>query len=112
MQNPECSHEGYFYFDPEDPIYADHFPGRPVVPGSLIIDAFVTAARPAKARLEECLIENFRFRQFISPGRYAFRMERKADGRTQCCLYDQGKVVVTGTLWKGKVPSSKSKVQG
>jgi len=98
MHSPECSHEGHFYFDPEDPIYTDHFPGRPVVPGSLIIDAFLTAAQSARERLEQCLIENFRFRQFICPGRYAFRMERKADGRTQCRLYDQGKVVVTGIL--------------
>ena len=98
MQHPELIHEGYFLFDPEDPIYADHFPGNPVVPGSLIIDAFLTAARPAMERLGQCFIENFRFRQFISPGRYAFRMERKTDGRTQCRLYDQGKVVVAGTF--------------
>ncbi len=101
MQPPEFMHEGHFLFDPEDPIYADHFPGSPVVPGSLIIEAFLTAARPAMEMWGDCFIENFRFRRFISPGRYAFRLQCKSDGRVQCVLYDDGKSVVTGTL-RGK----------
>jgi 3-hydroxyacyl-[acyl-carrier-protein] dehydratase len=98
MQNVEPIYEGQFHFDPEDPIYADHFPGRPVVPGSLIISAFMTAARPAMERQREYFVENFRFRRFISPGRYAFRIQSKADGCVQCSLYDSGSTVVTGTL--------------
>jgi 3-hydroxyacyl-[acyl-carrier-protein] dehydratase len=101
MQNPELIHEGHFHFDPEDPIYADHFPGSPVVPGSLIIEAFVTAAGTEIKRQGRCLIENFRFRRFVSPGRYAFRIQSKADGCVQCTLFDNGSTVVTGTL-RGK----------
>ncbi|MBU4420644.1 MAG: hypothetical protein KKH84_06520, partial [Proteobacteria bacterium] len=37
--------KGTFYFDPSDRIYAEHFPGNPVVPGSLIIHAFLKALK-------------------------------------------------------------------
>ena len=36
--------EGIFHFDPDDPIYRDHFPGYPVVPGSLVVQAFLDLA--------------------------------------------------------------------
>jgi 3-hydroxyacyl-[acyl-carrier-protein] dehydratase len=101
MPNRELTHEGHFEFDPEDPIYADHFPGNPVVPGSLIIEAFMTAAGPAMAKWRRCLVENFRFKRFIAPGRYAFRIQSEAGGRVQCTLYDSGNAVVTGIL-RGK----------
>lgn len=111
MQNPELFRAGHFHFDPQDPIYQDHFPGSPVVPGSLIIDAFMTVARPALQGQGGCSVENFRFRQFIRPGRYAFRMQRKADGCMQCTLYANDRAVVTGTL-RGQVPGSTFTVQG
>lgn len=110
MQNPELFKKGHFHFDPQDPIYQDHFPGNPVVPGSLIIEAFMTVARPALQGPGGCSIENFRFRQFIRPGRYAFRMDRIADGCMQCTLYANDRTLVTGTL-RANVPSSKFKAQ-
>ena len=88
---------GHFYFDPEDPIYADHFPGRPVVPGSLIIHAFLQAARSADGAVPTG-IEQFRFKRFLAPGRYAFEMERRSDGRMACTLLDDGAVVATGVV--------------
>jgi 3-hydroxymyristoyl/3-hydroxydecanoyl-(acyl carrier protein) dehydratase len=39
--------EGNFFFDPDDGIYRTHFPGYPVVPGSLIVHAFLKAGREA-----------------------------------------------------------------
>lgn len=98
MHHAELVSEGCFHFDPEDPIYTDHFPGNPVVPGSLIIDAFVTAARAAMKGQGQCLVENFRFKHFICPDRYVFTVERKTDGRMLCRLYANGRAVVTGTL--------------
>lgn len=91
-------HKGYFYFDPDDPIYRDHFPGNPVVPGSLIIHAFMEALSKLNRCEESRSITNFRFKQFLPPGRYAFRIEPKSDGGMACFLYDNGKAVVTGVL--------------
>lgn len=90
--------KGHFNFDPHDPIYRDHFPGRPVVPGSLIIHAFVQALGGGGAKSPWAKVANFRFKQFISPGRYAYRIEPKSDGRLACTLFDNDKAVVTGTL--------------
>jgi len=89
--------EGVFYFSPDDGIYRDHFPGYPVVPGSLIVHAFLQAAAEAGIT-EGCrTLENFRFREFLTPGRYSFRMERQQD-RLICLIYRGAKKLVTGAL--------------
>ena len=96
---------GIFFFDPDDPIYADHFPGSPVVPGSLIIQAFVTAVRSCVAAQGACSIENFRFKRFISPGKYAFRLSHGINGNdVRCPLYENESPAVTGTLRIGALP--------
>lgn len=89
--------EGVFFFDPEDPIYADHFPGHPVVPGSVIVHAFMVAGRGLQDPLSAWSIENFRFRRFVSPGEYSYRIE-VAGGRLRCALRDGPSLVATGTL--------------
>uniref|UniRef100_B8DPQ1 Uncharacterized protein n=1 Tax=Nitratidesulfovibrio vulgaris (strain DSM 19637 / Miyazaki F) TaxID=883 RepID=B8DPQ1_NITV9 len=154
---------GVFRFAPAHPLFADHFPGAPVVPGSCIVQAFadeasrwahehtwgdggtpdameagrqadvwadvwadVRAELPAgmsappqagsagvpphpagngpdgclsgEASRAECAISvilpirpiqeirGFRFRRFVSPGDYAFRMECTDDG-LRCSLH-------------------------
>ena len=89
---------GYFYFDPEDPIYRDHFPGSPVVPGSLIIHAFMEAVGGPTGTETVRTATRFRFKQFIPPGKYAFRVRTRHDGRTECRLFDREKTVVTGVI--------------
>ena len=92
--------KGTFYFDPSDRIYADHFPGKPVVPGSLIIHAFLKALKEEGCN-EGYLIENFRFKEFVSPGEYAFNIEISKN-QMQCRLFisnsDILKPIVTGTI--------------
>ncbi len=89
---------GYFHFDPEDPIYSDHFPGNPVVPGSMIIHAFIQAAVSHKMRGTAFSATRFRFKRFLPPGRYAFQMRPREDGRRDCILFDRDEAVVTGIL--------------
>jgi len=89
--------EGIFYFDPEDRIYADHFPGHPVVPGSLIVHAFMLAGKKLGLSRELSVLENFRFKRFIQPGEYTYRVEIMENG-LKCTLYDGDSVVATGTL--------------
>ena len=92
-----CSWEGVFYFHPDDVIYKDHFPGYPVVPGSLIVHAFLEAAADAGFLPDYLAIENFRFREFLSPGHYAFRIELD-ENRLNCFIYRGEKKLVTGVL--------------
>lgn len=95
--------KGTFYFDPSDRIYAEHFPGNPVVPGSLIIHAFLKALKEDGMNEEIQIIENFRFKEFISPGEYNFDIEICKD-QMKCRLFrsssDTMKAVVTGIIRK------------
>ena len=93
----EDTWEGIFYFSPDDGIYRDHFPGYPVVPGSLIVHAFLQAAANICITERYRSLENFRFREFLTPGRYSFRMERQ-ENRLSCLIYRGAKKLVTGAL--------------
>ncbi|MDO9529446.1 MAG: hypothetical protein Q7J27_09830 [Syntrophales bacterium] len=89
--------KGTFYFDPADRIYEDHFPGSPVVPGSMIVHAFSEAGKTLGFTADGCTIENFRFREFVPPGEYSFSIELLPD-RLKCRLYRGDKALVTGVL--------------
>ncbi len=91
--------EGVFHFHPDDGIYGDHFPGYPVVPGSLIVHAFQQAVEEAGIPGEYFTLENFRFREFLTPGHYPFRIERQKDG-LNCLIYTGARKLVTGVLRK------------
>ena len=91
------SWRGVFYFHPDDAIYRDHFPGHPVVPGSLIVHAFLKAAVEAGFLPDYLAIEDFRFREFISPGHHTFRIELDGE-RLNCLLYRGERKLVTGVL--------------
>ncbi len=89
--------EGSFFFDPEDRIYTDHFPGNPVVPGSVIIHAFMLAANKLCTERKVASISSFRFKKFISPGEYPFHIE--LSGRDiKCSLFSSKSLVATGRL--------------
>lgn len=102
MNRSEQVLEGQFFFDPADPIYTDHFPGSAVVPGSLIVQAFMTAAVQIQGAEELAMVENFRFKRFVSPGTFAFRIAlvggREDRARLQCTLYNGSEAVVTGNI--------------
>ncbi|MDD5722227.1 MAG: hypothetical protein PHY29_00660 [Syntrophales bacterium] len=95
--NTEDVLEGVFHFDPGDGIYREHFPGYPVVPGSLIVHAFLTAVREAEIKGDVLSIENVRFREFLKPGRYPFRMEF-GENRILCSISRGDKKLVTGVM--------------
>ena len=89
--------EGFFHFSADDEIYRDHFPGYPVVPGSLIVNAFLEAAAVAGFLPDNLIVEDFSFREFLKPGRYAFRIEPATDG-LHCLILRDGKKLVTGVV--------------
>lgn len=88
---------GSFFFDPDDAIYGDHFPGNPVVPGSMIIQAFMLAADRIGAYHGAFSISGFRFKKFISPGEYDYRIEI-AGNDLKCSLFEGSSVVASGIL--------------
>ncbi len=103
---------GVFYFDPDDTIYKDHFPGRPIVPGSLIVHAFLKAALRdietggVGTEKKTCQVENFKFKRFVVPGIYPYSLHWEEDVTdsleqiipVKCCLYDKQIRVAQGTL--------------
>jgi 3-hydroxyacyl-[acyl-carrier-protein] dehydratase len=91
MEAAAVVQEGVFYFNPQDGIYADHFPSHPVVPGSLIIQAFLDLAGSVRQ------IEEFRFRSFLVPGRYRYRLTRRDNG-WDCLLLENEQIMVRGKL--------------
>jgi 3-hydroxyacyl-[acyl-carrier-protein] dehydratase len=88
---------GEFFFDPDDKIYRDHFPSNPVVPGALIIHAFLEAARKMFHKDKNLSLKNFRFTKFITPGEYSFAVKAES-GHLNCILYDNNKAIVSGEI--------------
>ena len=91
MEAVAAVQEGVIHFDPEDGIYADHFPGYPVVPGSLIIQAFLDLVGSVRQ------IEEFQFRSFVVPGRYRYRLTRRDNG-WDCLLLENEQIMARGKL--------------
>ncbi len=89
--------EGTLYFHPDDAIYREHFCGCPVVPGSLIVHAFLEALEGAGFPIKCRAIEQWTFREFLSPGRYPFRIERCGEN-VHCRIYRGDKTLVRGIL--------------
>lgn len=86
-----------FFFNPEDKIYKEHFIDNPVVPGSLIIHAFIEAASLMGFDKKFLLLKKFRFMKFITPGEYSYRIEDEKDS-LKCFLYIDNKIAVSGEI--------------
>jgi len=86
---------GTFFFDGTDPLYEGHFPGNPVVPGSLVVEAFVMMLQEKGYTPVEA--KNFRFRTFIPPGAYTWKVTLEK-GRAACKLFHGDKPAVTGEV--------------
>jgi hypothetical protein len=65
----------------------------------LIVHAFLEAAERLGLNCPCRRLENFGFREFLSPGEYPFSMEVIPD-RIICRLYGGNKILVTGTIGK------------
>ncbi|GAB6163875.1 hypothetical protein JCM12298_30350 [Desulfothermus naphthae] len=89
---------GNFYFDPDMEIFKTHFPGHPVVPGSMIVDKFISHLKDSKTNsFKKIKIKNFKFLKFISPGKYSFIIEQEKDFY-KCMLFKSKLLVATGEI--------------
>jgi 3-hydroxyacyl-[acyl-carrier-protein] dehydratase len=91
-------YSGTFVFDSRDPVFAEHFPGQPVVPGSLIVQAFFQAVQAFDIGGAYRRVERFRFKRFIQPGQYTFLLDQTQDGCLNCTLKAGRATVATGRL--------------
>ncbi len=94
----QSSLQGYFRFDPQDAIYQEHFKEFGVVPGSLIIHAFLEVAQVLLPHILGFGVTKFRFRSFVTPGVYAYQVIRDHSGYLACSLKKGSHSLVTGRL--------------
>ncbi len=90
--------EGKFLFDPDDNIYKDHFPSIPIVPGSIIIHAFVQVLKKSGLEIKNFEIKKFRFKKFLNPGEFSYQVKHCSNSH-KCHIYDsQGEILVSGEI--------------
>lgn len=88
---------GTICFDPSDPVYRVHFPGNPVVPGSLVVEAFKRVLISSGISPENTIVRKFRFRSFLKPGDYTYQIIEEGSV-FKCTLFEDAKRIVTGEI--------------
>ena len=95
---------------PDHPAFAGHFPGAPIVPGVVLLDAAVHAAlqmsRSSTASEEEpgplgdsCQISSAKFLSPVGPGEtLKISLDTTAAGSARFEISSGGRTVATGTL--------------
>lgn len=86
------------HFGADHPAFAGHFPGNPLVPGVVILDAVIEAVGMAWPDLAIGAVSSAKFLTPVRPGQeIAITATRSADGVRFSCAY-QGRVVAQGLL--------------
>lgn len=78
-------------FDPDDACFNGHFPGNPVVPGTLIMGLCLEAVRARLGNAGPLTVRRFSFARFSAPGAYELRIEDR--GGEFACTLNQGDTV-------------------
>lgn len=80
----------------DHPAFAGHFPGRPIVPGVVLLDRALAAVAPAG---QPCRIGTAKFFRPVGPGEALdFRFETLASGTIQFSIRSGEHEVAGGTL--------------
>ncbi len=84
----------------DHPAFAGHFPGRPIVPGVVLLDRAILFAeqwlsQPASA----WQVGNAKFLSPVGPGEtLLFTLQRKASGSIAFTVHAAGRAVASGSL--------------
>lgn len=89
---------GVLHFDASLPLFREHFPGAPRVPGSLIITALAEEAGRLFPDLAPVRAERFRFRSFLTPGDWPFSMDVDASACRLRCRVGTDRTMAEGVL--------------
>ena len=96
----------------DHPAFAGHFPGAPIVPGVVLLDAVVHAARinqaegtPDSVRADMCQISTAKFLSPVGPGELlTISCERAPSGSVHFTIVSGSRKVATGTLMLSSLP--------
>ena len=99
----------------DHPAFAGHFPGSPIVPGVVLLDAVVHAAREhwapdvngklGNAGADVCQISTAKFLSPVSPGELlTISCDRAASGSIHFNIVSGTRKVATGTLMLTSLP--------
>ncbi len=88
------------------PAFAGHFPGRPIVPGVLLLDAAVHAVQQALAAdggaAATCQVNSAKFLSPVSPGEMlTLSWSATGSGQVRFGIAGPGRQVATGVLGFG-----------
>lgn len=94
--------ETTFVVPPDHPAFAGHFPGAPIVPGVLLLDAAVHAIQQGQASeaaaTQACEISTAKFLSPVGPGETLTISCRPGAGGTHFEIHSGARKVATGTL--------------
>jgi 3-hydroxymyristoyl/3-hydroxydecanoyl-(acyl carrier protein) dehydratase len=92
-------HVALLRVDPQHPVFAGHFPGRPIVPGVLLIDWALAALQDAlPAAVLPGTLGTVKFLRPVAPGA-ELRIAASGDaGRIALRIECEGQLVASATL--------------
>lgn len=85
---------------PDHPAYADHFPGAPILPGVVLLDAaLLTLAAAGHLDLEACRCSAVKFHALVRPASLLrIEYEVLSNASIQFSILDDERRVASGTL--------------
>ena len=90
---------GTWLFSGEHPLFDEHFPGAPRVPGTLVNEAMRAGAEALFPGWRVLGVKRFRFRHFIEPGEYDYAFTPQPDAAAiRCVLLSGERRMAEGTL--------------
>ena len=89
-----------FCLPPEHPVFAGHFPGMPIVPGVMLLDAVCHAVANAAGRgSQQWHVKTVKFLNPLAPGETASaRYDITNEGTVRFEIVADGRAIATGHL--------------
>ncbi len=86
-----------FTFSEDDPFYKNHFQGFPVVPGSLIMEAFLQTIEKNEKCPFPLQVKRFQFKRFTMPCQAEARITKQKN-QWHCELFQKGVLTAKGII--------------